>query len=106
MTGAEPCTTAYGFFLDDYASRSPAVVAAEAMCHRCPLVRACFIWALAHPSMATDGIWGATTPPRRKELRKRLRHRLGPKAMRRTLLAEYAKAVAELPESAAVERTL
>lgn len=94
MTGNEPCTTNYGFFPDSYAPSDPEVVAAEAMCRRCPLVRACFVWALANPSLTADGIWGATTPWQRRELRKRLLHRLGAKAMVRTLRDEYAKAVA------------
>lgn len=99
LTGGEPCTTTYGFFLDSYDPHSGEVVAAATMCRRCPLVRACFVWALANPAMSTDGIWGATTPPQRRELRRRLRHRLGSQSMRRTLRAEYARAVAALPRS-------
>ncbi|MBA2807173.1 WhiB family transcriptional regulator [Streptomyces sp. KM273126] len=97
LTGREPCTTTYGFFPDDYNPHSGEVVAATTMCRRCPAIRACFVWALTNPALSTDGIWGAATPWQRRELRKRLRHRLGSKTVRRTLDAEYAKAVAELP---------
>jgi WhiB family redox-sensing transcriptional regulator len=111
MTGAEPCTTNYGFFPDTYAPHNPEVAAAEAMCRSCPLVRACFIWALANfiwalanPSLTADGIWGATTPWQRRELRRRLLHRLGAKAMVRTLRAEYARAVASAPDPPGIRR--
>ncbi|MPY59902.1 WhiB family transcriptional regulator [Streptomyces spongiae] len=101
LTGDEPCTTTYGFFLDNYDQHSGDVVAASTMCRRCPLVRACFIWALANPTLSTDGIWGATTPWQRKQLRKELRHRLGSQSMKRALRSEYARAVAALPRSTA-----
>lgn len=104
MTGAEPCTTNYGFFPDTYAPHNPEVAAAEAMCRSCPLVRACFIWALANPSLTADGIWGATTPSQRRELRRRMLHRLGAKAMVRTLRAEYARAVASVPDPPGIRR--
>ncbi|MEV5387066.1 WhiB family transcriptional regulator [Streptomyces sp. NPDC052721] len=100
VTGAEACTTYDGFFLDEYPVDSHQVQAATALCRRCPLVRACLIWALDNPTLAYDGIWGATTPSQRKGLRQRLLRRLGREGTSRTLRAEYDKAMASLPRVA------
>ncbi|MEU3516859.1 WhiB family transcriptional regulator [Streptomyces sp. NPDC006654] len=95
-TGAEACTTYDGFFLDEYHVDSHEVRAATALCSRCPLVRACLIWALDNPTLTYDGIWGATTPAQRKKLRQGLIERLGPEGMSRTLRTEYDKTMAAL----------
>lgn len=99
VTGAEACTAADGFFLDSYAPERPEVVAAKAMCGRCPLLRVCFVWALAHPAMTYDGIWRATTPGQRRVLRRGLRDRLGPQ-MSRTLRAESRRPSRPSPTAA------
>ncbi len=97
-TGKEACTMHDGFFLDDYKPHRAEVTAAITLCRRCPVVRICLIWALANPTMAYDGIWGATTPGQRKALRHALLHRLGPEKMTQTLRAEYDKTLAQLPK--------
>jgi hypothetical protein len=73
------------------------VLAATALCRRCPLVRLCLIWALDNPALTYDGIWGATTPAQRRELRPGLVRRLGREGTARTLRAEYRKSMADLP---------
>ncbi|MCL7430311.1 WhiB family transcriptional regulator [Streptomyces sp. YS415] len=103
-TGAEACATASdAFFLEQYQAGSPEVLAATALCGRCPLVRPCLIWALDNPTLAYDGIWGATTPPQRRELRLGLLRRLGREGTARALRAEYEKTragMARLPRAA------
>lgn len=92
MTGSEACATASdAFFLDQYPAGSPEVLAATALCGRCPLVRPCLIWALDNPTLAYDGIWGATTPAQRRGLRLGLLRRLGREGTARVLRAEYEK---------------
>ncbi|MCX4993515.1 WhiB family transcriptional regulator [Streptomyces sp. NBC_00568] len=95
-TGAEPCAGSRGFFLDSYAPQTREVLAAGALCRRCPVAKSCLIWALANPTLAYDGIWAATTPSQRRTLRKRLLHRLGPDRLSQTLRTEYARARADL----------
>lgn len=97
-TGAEPCTKSDGFFLDDYTSNRPEVIAATALCCQCPLARTCLIWSLANLVLAYDGIWGATTPSQRMTMRHDLLRRLGAERMAQTLRTAYAKAVADLPK--------
>ncbi|MER8223541.1 WhiB family transcriptional regulator [Streptomyces sp. NPDC094143] len=99
-TGAEACTAYDGFFPDDYHAGSPEVQAATALCRRCPLVRACLIWALDNPTLTYDGIWGATTPAQRKVLRRDLLRRLGREKLSRTLQAEYDRTMAGLSRAA------
>ncbi|MER7577055.1 WhiB family transcriptional regulator [Streptomyces sp. NPDC126514] len=81
-TGAEACTASDAFFLDQYPSGSSEVLAATTLCRRCPLVRLCLIWALDNPALTYDGIWGATTPAQRRELRLGLVRRLGREVLR------------------------
>ncbi|MFJ4153072.1 WhiB family transcriptional regulator [Streptomyces galbus] len=99
-TGAEACTTYDGFFLEEYHADSYEVRAATALCRGCPLVRVCLIWALDNPTLAYDGIWGATTPAQRREIRRNLIRRLGADGMSRTLHAEYRKTLAHLHKAA------
>ncbi|MFI7504049.1 WhiB family transcriptional regulator [Streptomyces sp. NPDC049687] len=40
---------------------------ARAVCHRCPVMRACGAWALRHGE--SDGVWGAMTAGERRSLR-------------------------------------
>lgn len=46
-------------------------------CAACPAAKACLLWALANPDLATVGIWASTTPYQRTVLRNRLVNRLG-----------------------------
>ncbi|MFB7245650.1 WhiB family transcriptional regulator [Streptomyces populi] len=47
-------------------------------CARCPVAAGCLLWALVNESAARVGIWAATTPRERTQLRKRIADRLGP----------------------------
>lgn len=53
------------------------VAQAGALCALCPVAADCLKWALAHPDLAREGIWAATTARQRKALRRRLVDRLG-----------------------------
>lgn len=51
------------------AGRDPVLAeAAKTYCRRCPLIRECLSYALTHN---VEGIWGATTPTERDDLRRR-----------------------------------
>ncbi|MEW1551296.1 WhiB family transcriptional regulator [Streptomyces tsukubensis] len=67
MTGAEPCrqTDSEEWFPD----HGHNVTAVE-MCLSCPVKAACLAWALANPSLASDGIWGGLTRAQRVALRR------------------------------------
>jgi WhiB family redox-sensing transcriptional regulator len=39
---------------------------AKAVCHRCPVIESCRMWALAHPQMAQFGVWGAMSEEERR----------------------------------------
>ncbi|MEU1041873.1 WhiB family transcriptional regulator [Streptomyces sp. NPDC005551] len=43
---------------------------ARAVCHRCPVVRACGAWALRNGER--DGVWGAMTVEERRRRRRRV----------------------------------
>ncbi|MEW2386542.1 WhiB family transcriptional regulator [Micromonospora sp. NPDC047707] len=43
------------------------------VCFACPLLNPCRAWALDQPAQRLHGIWGATTHPGRRHLRKRHR---------------------------------
>ena len=45
---------------------------AIATCRRCPVRQPCLTEALTHPAASDVGIWGATTPTRRDQLRRRV----------------------------------
>jgi WhiB family redox-sensing transcriptional regulator len=47
------------------------------ICKRCPHAPACLLYALANPALTRHGIWAATNPYKRTQLRERLRQRLG-----------------------------
>ncbi|GHF33809.1 WhiB family transcriptional regulator [Streptomyces fumanus] len=47
-------------------------------CSRCPIARDCLKWALVNEPLTRIGIWAATTPGQRTDLRKRMADRLGP----------------------------
>ena len=47
------------------------VEAARAICRECPLLNECAEWAINRPSLI--GVWGATTPRERKDIRRRRR---------------------------------
>ncbi|MCZ4607356.1 WhiB family transcriptional regulator [Streptomyces sp. Lzd4kr] len=57
--------------------RERTLARARLACSRCPVVHDCLKWALANPTLTSRGVWAATTPGQRRELRKRLVHRLG-----------------------------
>lgn len=58
------------FFPEDYLDRA-TVLKAKAVCNSCPLTVACLQYALSDSSL--EGVWGATTPRERKNLRRRRR---------------------------------
>lgn len=58
------------FFPEDYDDRA-AVLQAKAICQSCPLTSACLVYAIKDSSL--EGIWGATTPNERKNMRRRKR---------------------------------
>lgn len=91
LTGNEPCAGADVFFLDFYGATESRL--ATRLCRQCPVVEACFIWALVHPSLAADGIWGATTPGQRDDIRAGLVRRLGPSRLKHVLKEAYTRAV-------------
>ena len=57
------------FFPKRYSRESTG--AAKAVCARCPVLRPCRAWALAHPG--ERGIWGGLTEAERRAARKRVR---------------------------------
>lgn len=52
-------------------------LAAKALCKRCPQATDCLLYVLANSSLFPEGVWAATTPKERDELRARLTERLG-----------------------------
>ncbi|MFF3443592.1 WhiB family transcriptional regulator [Streptosporangium sp. NPDC002721] len=52
------------FFPLSYASDTPQVMAAKAICRHCPILTACRAYVTAHPQ--DDGIWAALTPRERR----------------------------------------
>ncbi|MGX1913610.1 WhiB family transcriptional regulator [Streptomyces phaeochromogenes] len=54
------------------------ITKAKLACSGCPIVADCLKWALANPALTPVGVWAATTPRQRPELRRRLTERLGP----------------------------
>lgn len=67
LTGNEPCRQ--GDVDPDTWFNADGEAAARALCFACPLRTDCLSWALDHPAWTTHGIWGATTPERREQLR-------------------------------------
>ncbi|WP_369228430.1 WhiB family transcriptional regulator (plasmid) [Streptomyces sp. R39] len=61
----------------DARQRELTLTRARHTCSGCPVVHSCLKWALANPSLTRRGVWAATTPSKRRELRKRLVIRLG-----------------------------
>ena len=57
-----------GLFFPDRYSRESAG-AAKAVCARCPVLRPCRAWAMAHPG--ERGIWGGLTEAERRAARRR-----------------------------------
>lgn len=53
------------------------IALAKADCRRCPIADGCLKWALANPHLTHVGVWAATTPGQRTNLRNRLKTRLG-----------------------------
>ena len=58
------------FFPEDYDDRA-AVAKAKEVCNKCPLLSACLHYAVMNISL--EGVWGATTPRERRNLRRRKR---------------------------------
>ena len=58
------------FFPEDY-DDFRAVHSAKQVCSECPLTTACLNYALSNPEL--EGVWGATTPRERKNMRRRKR---------------------------------
>lgn len=49
---------------------------AVAVCMSCPVRTECLEWALAHPKLASDGVWGGASQEERR-LERRRRNRAG-----------------------------
>lgn len=67
-----PCVGVDGFFQDDYDLTRPEVTETLELCGSCPIVRECGAWAMDHPDLTRDGIWGATTPQQRRAVARKL----------------------------------
>lgn len=61
----------------DRHARMNALAKAKRACSGCPIVQGCLKWALANPDLTRTGVWAATTPRDRKDLRNKLTARLG-----------------------------
>ncbi|MFE0453124.1 WhiB family transcriptional regulator [Streptomyces sp. NPDC058914] len=65
MTGAEPCRqTDPEEWFPEHGHNATAV----RLCGSCPLAADCRKWALANPTLASDGIWGGLTRAQRHAL--------------------------------------
>ncbi|MFD9053317.1 WhiB family transcriptional regulator [Streptomyces zaomyceticus] len=67
-----PCVGVDSFFPDDYDLRRPEVTETLELCGICPIVRECGAWAIDHPDLTRDGIWGATTPQQRRAVTRKI----------------------------------
>ncbi|MFF7566601.1 WhiB family transcriptional regulator [Streptomyces pseudovenezuelae] len=74
----------------DRAATDKRLAQARQACSGCPLARDCLRWALVNKDLTRHGIWAATTPGQRTDLRKRLVDRLGPDWI--SVLAEQEQA--------------
>ncbi|MEU0032089.1 WhiB family transcriptional regulator [Streptomyces sp. NPDC006335] len=63
---------------------------ARKACSGCPIAADCLKWALVNKDLTRHGVWAATTPGQRNDLRKRLADRLGPDWI--SVLAEQEQA--------------
>jgi hypothetical protein len=66
------------WFPELYGSGSTENRQAKNACRRCPVAEQCLFWALANPELSEHGIWAATSPDKRTQLRHSLEARLGP----------------------------
>ncbi|MFJ6393948.1 WhiB family transcriptional regulator [Streptomyces sp. NPDC091972] len=62
----------------DRAATDKRLAKARKACSGCPIAADCLKWALVNKDLTRHGIWAATTPGQRNDLRKRLADRLGP----------------------------
>lgn len=62
----------------DRAATEQRLVQARKACTPCPIAAQCLLWALVNKEATRVGVFAATTPGQRTELRKRLADRLGP----------------------------
>ncbi|MET9914462.1 WhiB family transcriptional regulator [Streptomyces sp. NPDC006476] len=62
----------------DRAATDKRLEQARKECSGCPLATDCLKWALVNKEATRVGVWAATTPGQRTDLRKRLADRLGP----------------------------
>ncbi|MEU3509115.1 WhiB family transcriptional regulator [Streptomyces longwoodensis] len=69
------------FPLSDGLAAGADARAAMAVCRRCPVLLDCRAWAVEHGE--DDGIWGATTAPQRRALRRAAGDTLAAPAYRR-----------------------
>lgn len=74
------CQTEPQLFDRDYGDsrKEKELEKARRACSGCPIVTDCLKWALVNADLTKVGIFAATTPHQRKELRQRLDDRLGP----------------------------
>lgn len=63
-------TTAAAFFPAAGAGAAAAVRKAKGICAGCPVLSECRDFALAHPGIASDGVWGGLTANERRRLAK------------------------------------
>lgn len=54
-----------------YPRQKEQLAEAKAVCHRCPVIESCRMWALAHPQMTQYGVWGAMSEEERRSARRR-----------------------------------
>jgi hypothetical protein len=70
LTGSEPCRQPDAdpewWFSDD----ADDLAVARGLCRACPARAKCLAWALDNPKFTQHGIWAATDPKRRTELRR------------------------------------
>lgn len=58
------------FFPTSYQPNAHEVRAAKTVCGACPVLDACQRFVQAHPDLAVDGVWAATTPAERRDARR------------------------------------
>jgi WhiB family redox-sensing transcriptional regulator len=84
-TGPTACRPSPNLFSHERTTEPAArrdIEQARRLCSRCPIATDCLRWALTHPDETRIGVYAATTPGQRRQLRRRLAARLGPDCAR------------------------
>lgn len=68
-TGAEPCMKADPDLFFALPGQRDVIAEAKRLCRTCPVMGQCLRWAMAHPELAQDGVWAATTEDERRQMR-------------------------------------